>query len=1441
MNMWLKQILITLCALGMVPMSTVAQGLINIRHYSVKDGLSQNTVQSVLQDKDGYIWLATWNGLEKFDGYTFKNYKTYPTDKVKLKYNRLLKLVQGGNHTLLCESYDNRIYLFDIQEEIFEDIFSYHPGIKVCEHVSDMVALPNGVVWVINRQEELWRIDTNRYKEKDGVVYLGNRLKYKIGNRFFSVVQDDAHGEWIFTDQGYFVYGNAEISGNVSFRFTALMNGRLFIANTGERLMSYTPETGLQSLQLSYPVRRIRQLLALKDGRLAVFMERAILIYNPENESCELLELDDKQENLNPDYVYQSSDGTIWCLNSQGHILKCDIYHPKIVFLDYPKSEFRGMCFIHEDESGNIWAYPSDGFLSYYNPQKETFELAYTLDKGNKSMYVEPSRTFFIDYHKNIWLCREFGVDRIAFSDKNYDYIRSTDGVGVRGLFIDSRQRIWVSARDGIVQVYDKERHYCGNLRRDGQLVKDPSVKFGANVYAFLEDKYRRLWIGTRNNGLFVGIPEGEGYRLTQYKSDENKQSSINSNSVFSIIEDRHGHIWIGTYGGGLNLAIGAGANLCFVNPDNQLKNYPQEACKRVRTVCSLSNGMILVGTTDGLLSFSSEFGNPEDVCFYHNSSEAVRPNSLSDNDVMHIMESSAGKIYITTYGGGISQIQSSNLLSDELSFFHYNKKNGLPSDMAFAVTEDNERQLWITFESFICKFVPDGPNFEAYDDFNTNTDLILTELPPVIDSAGNMYLGCSEGALRVDLKRLKKSLYTPNLVFTGVDIQRRGGISTQHSIVNDTLILQKEERSITVSFAALDFTKPANLKYAYRIPELSDDWIYIGNNRSATLANLPAGDIGLEVKSTNSDGVWVDNVRVLYIKVQPTFWETGWAWLFYFVLFLIALTFVSGIIIYIWGLRKKINFEKQLTNMKLRFFTDVSHELRTPLILIEGPIEEVLKQEQLSPGGTVNMQVAKRNTERMLQLINQLLDFRKIQNHKMKLYIEQADIVPLSRKVYESFAVMANQSGIDFRFVAHEENINIYTDLDKFEKIIFNLLSNAFKYTPRGKSISLIIELQADVVLVQVKDEGKGIDYHKLGKLFDRFETLGSTQSSLSTGIGLSLVKDLVELMHGKINVNTTLGEGSTFIVSLPLSVDVYRNDSNAEFVLDDGKCSLPATETIATEEVEQKSFTVLVVEDNDELRHFIVHILQKEYHVLEAENGKAGLEKVIAEIPDIVVSDVMMPEMDGITLLNSIKNNHSISHIPIILLSARASLEDRIQGLEYGADEYITKPFSSAYLRAKLKSLLQQRAFLKDYLLAGKKFPVGHSSGQEKTIELGDLSPSLPQITHFDEEFISKVIQNVESNLANPDFRMEDLSDSIGMGRTMFYRKIKSLLGVSPIDFVKDMRIKRSVQLLDSGEYTVSEIAYMCGFSSPQYFSRVFKTTMNCTPTEYKDQICQ
>ena len=372
------------------------------------------------------------------------------------------------------------------------------------------------------------------------------------------------------------------------------------------------------------------------------------------------------------------------------------------------------------------------------------------------------------------------------------------------------------------------------------------------------------------------------------------------------------------------------------------------------------------------------------------------------------------------------------------------------------------------------------------------------------------------------------------------------------------------------------------------------------------------------------------------------------------------------------------------------------------------------------------------------------------------------------------------------------------------------------------------------------MKDEGKGIDIGSLSKLFDRFETFGSERSTVSTGIGLSLVHNLVEMMHGKVEVDTALGQGSTFSVSLPLGIEAYRNDANVEFILNDGSLNASSEQQEQEDVQESKDITILVVEDNEELRHFIVHILQKEYRVLEAPNGRLGLEKIMAEMPDVVVSDVMMPEMDGIELLNVVKTNHEICHIPVIILSAKASLDDRVKGLEYGADGYITKPFSSAYLRARLKSVLLQRTRLKDFLLAGRSLDeaVGMATKEKKQKhKLEDLSPSLPQITHFDEEFIKHIIQSVEDNLNNPDFKIEDLADSMKMGRSMFYRKIKSIFGVSPIDFVKDMRVKRSVQLLNSGEYTVSEVAYMCGFSSPQYFSRVFKAAMECTPTEYRE----
>ena len=709
---------------------------------------------------------------------------------------------------------------------------------------------------------------------------------------------------------------------------------------------------------------------------------------------------------------------------------------------------------------------------------------------------------------------------------------------------------------------------------------------------------------------------------------------------------------------------------------------------------------------------------------------------------------------------------------------------------------------------------------------------ILMAETKPVLLSSGKLFLGSLYGALCITPDELHKSDFVPPIVFSHLDIYLNN-TSRRQDIYNhrEVQYLQADERNFIITFAALDYVNSPAIKYAYRIKGLNDQWIDLGNNRSASLVNIPAGDYLFQVKSTNADGVWVDNVTSLSIHIAPVFGETVWAILLYTIIAVGIMLVVVYIVIRITNLQRRVDFEQQISNLKLRFFTDISHELRTPLTLITSPIDEVISNEKLSDVGMENMQVAKRNADRMLRLINQILDFRKIQNDKMKVLVEQVDVIPLILKIYGNFVPMAHTHRIDFRLICPLDTFVMYTDVDKLEKILFNLLSNAFKYTPDEKSIFLSATCEKQILCLQVKDEGRGINAQKLNRLFTRFDTLDEADPNMSTGIGLSLVKELLNLLHGTVRVDSKLGEGSSFFVRLPGSRDTFDADANAEFILADGENS--GSETVVPdnliEEEEDKETRILIIEDNEELRHFICGVLAREYVVFEAGNGRQGLEMTLSELPDIVISDIMMPEMDGIEYLKQVKGNSDICHIPIILLSAKSSLNDQIQGLEYGADEYITKPFSSAYLKARVDSLLKQRQMLYDYYTSKMR--------EEKDASLMEqLAPSTPQVTHFDDDFIRNILQSVEENIQNSEFRIDDLAEAMSMSRTVFYRKVKSLMGVSPVDFVKTMRIKRAVQLLEQDELTVSEVGYMSGFTTPQYFSRVFKEAMGCTPKEYK-----
>ena len=640
------------------------------------------------------------------------------------------------------------------------------------------------------------------------------------------------------------------------------------------------------------------------------------------------------------------------------------------------------------------------------------------------------------------------------------------------------------------------------------------------------------------------------------------------------------------------------------------------------------------------------------------------------------------------------------------------------------------------------------------------------------------------------------------------------------------------------------------------------------------TYTNLPKGEYVLRVRSTNSDGVWVDNERLLNIVILPSFWETPVAYVLY-VLFILIIIFVAVYILFtIYRLKHEVSVEQQISDIKLRFFTNISHELRTPLTLIAGPVEQVLKNDKLPADAREQLVVVERNTNRMLRLVNQILDFRKIQNKKMKMQVQRLDIVPFVRKVMDNFEAVAEEHRIDFLFQTEKEHLYLWVDADKLEKIVFNLLSNAFKYTPNGKMITVFIREDENTVSIGVQDQGIGIAENKKKSLFVRFENLVDKNlfNQASTGIGLSLVKELVEMHKATISVDSHLGEGSCFKVDFLKGKEHY--DKEAEFILEDAVAparmgqvvdianSSIQSETLVSDDSEKiedvygEEFAkeenskelMLLVEDNQELREFLRSIFSPMYRVVEAADGKEGASKALKYLPDIIISDVMMPEKDGIEMTRELRADMTTSHIPIILLTAKTTIESKLEGLEYGADDYITKPFSATYLQARVENLLMQRkklqSFYRDSLMH-----INISTGQEVAPVATDMPsaeedasetvPATLEMSPNDRKFMDKLVELMEQNMDNGELVVDDLVRELAVSRSVFFKKLKTLTGLAPIEFIKEMRIKRATQLIETGEFNMTQISYMVGINDPRYFSKCFKAQVGMTPTEYRDRV--
>ena len=1437
--------------------------------YTTEDGILQKMVTCIIQDHKGNLWFSTWDGINKFDGYTFRNYKAALGDFTGLTNNRIDYITEDKYGYIWLLNYDSQVYRFNPQTLQFQPI-PYNTY-----HAKAFYVLPSGDVWVTTEYEGLIHVKTDPDDHSITAENFSQANNTPLIETVNLIKQDSGQNQWILTLNG--IYQLSPDSDNpITFFVENLQSSRdqkqpfydflerekdIFFSSHHGRLWSYQKQGGRFTLYELPTESHIISIDSLPDNKLFLgTKDDGFLVYDLNTRKAEHYNTSTNRnlKNNNIISVFPDSYHEMWIQFEESGITHFnpatkDITH--YVITDYYGKWLNSQrtVFLHEDIHRNLWVHPSGGGFSYYD--RDNRKLIPFFNKKLQSGWIASDRmtATFSDKQGNLWITTaNNGIEKATFNYNafnihplNPDDYESTENEA-RALFEDNQGMIWIGSKDAVIRIYDQDMNFQGYLTRSGSISKTVKQTLGM-AYSITQDHKGVIWIGTKGDGLISATRiQDQQYSLKFYKHNTTNIYSISDDDVYCVYEDAKGKLWIATYGGGLNyLDYDKNNEAIFINHRNHLKSYPINQCYRIRFITSDYRGNIWVGTTTGLLTFKDDFVDPERIIFNHYTRIPGDINSLSNSDVHNIFLTRKEELYVATFGGGLNKLISTN--GEKARFQSYTILDGLPSDIILSIEEDKHGNLWIATEEEICKFTPETQTMENYTPKFFPVRFHFNEGASIITQTGNILVNTNKGILIFNPDSVHKSNYAPPIVLTqfqlGDKIISPGDESTILSVdIDDTpqITLSHKNNAFSMQYAALDMRFPQDISYAYMLKGFEEDWNYVGKRRIATYTNIPKGEYTFVVRSTNSDGVWTGNTRSIAIKILPSFWETPWAFLLYALVFIGIILTTVYILFTFYRLKNEVTIEQKVSDLKLRFFTNISHELRTPLTLIAGPIEHVLNNESVSDEVHEQLVLVEKNTNRMLRLINQILDFRKIQNKKMKMQVQRVDILPFARHIMESFYAMADEQQIDFQFESEHTSIKVWTDTDKLEKILFNLLSNAFKYSPQGKQIKVVVKEDDDQLFISVQDQGIGISESKQKSLFVRFENLVDKNlfNQPTSGIGLSLVKELVEMHKGQITIDSKPGEGSNFTVILPKGKEHF--DENTEFILSDyisdQGSAKPYSESLNLQvddetDMDANRESLLLVEDNAELRFFLKTIFIKHFNIIEADNGKEGLQKARELSPDIIISDVMMPEMDGIEMMKELRADINTSHISIILLTAKSNIESKIEGMELGADDYITKPFSAAYLKARIFNLLEQRKKLQAVYCATLVATTHEKREEGNSIEA-------PALAVHDQKFMNKLMELMEAQMDNGSLMVEDIAGSLGMSRSVFFKKLKSLIGLSPVEFIKEVRMKRAAELIEEGGNNMAQIAYMVGFNDPHYFSKCFKQIFSMTPTEYKEE---
>lgn len=949
------------------------------RQYTVRDGLIQSNPAQILQSHNGFIWVSTWNGVSRFDG---RDFETFQFDSLLNQHMQRLENTADGNLWMIA--YDRHsLYLYDIHEnKLINVLKQYEQHFNTPLQIENLYPLSKGITWVTLNNGGCFRISDKECTVSSGIQYITAIDDVELG-KVSRVFEDKQGEEWVFSDKGVSIFGKRTIS-SYPFSMFETMDNLVFLASQNGRLAYYDVNTmQFNIVPFQEKIQHINGIKVLKDNQLAVLSDKGLYL-------CRFPELAmEKYDFSLPGHddaavrkVYQDSKGFLWIFTGLPGIIRLDPETGVKQYLNTPSgymaSSPENELFIYEDPNGVVWTIPYKGIFSYYDEKSRELKVYFTPGR-NHIPYSPIIKTTYVDKQNNLWIKSQRSFIKMFFPPSPYTYRELDNYFDTKSFLFDSDEHLWIATKKGIIRIMDSQKNLLGYLSPDGELAQTETVFAEGGIYVMLKDQAQTIWLGSKENGLFRLVPRNRPYHyeVYHYMNNPSDPYSISDNKISCIDEDHNGSIWIGTYGGGLNLVEEKedGA-IRFIHAENKLSGFPINRTNSIRCMVEGPGHTMLVGTIEGLITFSSDFSDYENIRFYLNLPRPQAADGLCSADVMSVLRTTDETIYCYCYGGGLCKLVSSNLLSDELRFRSFGKET---SPLARALIEDKNHNIWIGSETDITLFDVHDQTFESFGETFFNRSFNYSECLPVADRQGDILMGTEGGMLVFSPDSIVKQTYEAPIVVTGIKYSED---NLSHVLSDaDYLEIPTRRRNFTISFAALDYTNSLDIEYAYKLDD--NQWYYIGKKNSVSFVSLPAGKYQFQIKATNGDGIWMNSVKTVTLQVLPTFWETGWAKAFYIVVVLVISLAIGYIFFYIYYLKHKVNMEQRLAEIKVRSFIDISHELRTPLTLISGPVSEVLSQEPLTSRTRHHLQLVQKNINRMLLLINQVLDFRKIQNKK--------------------------------------------------------------------------------------------------------------------------------------------------------------------------------------------------------------------------------------------------------------------------------------------------------------------------------------------------------------------------------------------------------------------------------------------------------------------------